>query len=213
MYVRTVKGKELNLSVYGKLWQRSLIMEDDETGTEWSHIMGKAMAGELKGSQLEVIPSVITDWKSWRARHPRTSVMDLPRTDERFVREYQRRRPENFVLGLSKLGRAKAYSFVTLKKEQLVQDTFEGDPIVVAYLPEAATATAFYRRTTKGKALNFAPGVTRQTLTDKETGSRWDALSGKGLSGPLKGEALELAPGIPSFREAWEKFYPDSEFR
>lgn len=195
------------------LWQRSLIMEDDETGTEWSHLMGKAMAGELKGTTLEVIPSVITDWKNWQARHPKTSVLDLPRTVDRFVREVQQKTPEKFVLGVAKLGQAKAYTFATLKKKQVIQDEFEGDPIVVAYLPEAATAMAFYRRTTKGGALNFEPKVTKQTLTDKETGSQWDALSGQCLSGPLKGEALELAPGIPSFRKAWEKFYPGAEIK
>ena len=50
MYARTVEERELTLQVSGMLWQRSLVMRDLETGTLWSHLMGKAMEGELKGT-------------------------------------------------------------------------------------------------------------------------------------------------------------------
>ena len=48
MYVRQVNDLTLTFRVSGKLWNRSLIMSDVETRTEWSHLLGRAMAGKLK---------------------------------------------------------------------------------------------------------------------------------------------------------------------
>ena len=41
------------------LWNRSLVMYDVETKSNWSHILGRAMDGEMKGTRLEMLPSEI----------------------------------------------------------------------------------------------------------------------------------------------------------
>ncbi len=208
MYARKVGDQELNLTVSGWLWNRSLIMRDVETGTMWSHILGKAMEGKLKGRELELIPSQITTWKSWKTLNPSTTVLDMSRTAKEFVRELQQA-PGRFVLGVHRLGKeAKAYPYDTLKKEQVVNDRV-GKTNVVVFFDRVSTAAAVYSREVDDKTLTFelsAPGMMR----DKETGSSWDSNSGRCLKGKLEGNSLKPITGVPSFRKAWFRFFPES---
>ena len=75
MYARRVADHTLTLLVSGKLWRNSLIMQDLETGTLWSHVTGEALDGELTGHSLEVIPAVHTTWAEWYAEHPATRLL------------------------------------------------------------------------------------------------------------------------------------------
>jgi hypothetical protein len=70
VYDRTVNEKLLTLCVSGQLWNRSLVMLDIETRSLWSHILGEAMAGELKGQLLKPIPSDMVTWAAWKRDHP-----------------------------------------------------------------------------------------------------------------------------------------------
>ena len=59
------------------LWNRSLVMIDEETGSLWSHLLGEAMQGPLQGTQLEAVPSEMVTWESWRREHPQTTVREV----------------------------------------------------------------------------------------------------------------------------------------
>ena len=63
-------------------------MYDRETDSLWSHLLGEAMKGPLKGSELKQIPSVMTDWKTWRTQHPESTVLWLSRTSHEYRREF-----------------------------------------------------------------------------------------------------------------------------
>jgi hypothetical protein len=65
----------LNFIVSGKLWRNSLIMQDQETGSLWSHVTGECLEGEYVGTQLEMIPVVQTTWQEWSKDHPGTRVL------------------------------------------------------------------------------------------------------------------------------------------
>lgn len=75
VYARSIGDTTLTLLVSGKLWRNSLIMQDEETGTLWSHVSGRAMDGPLAGRQLPSVPSVQTTWSAWKAAHPETRVL------------------------------------------------------------------------------------------------------------------------------------------
>ena len=78
VYARSLGDTTLTLIVSGKLWRNSLIMQDEETGTLWSHVSGEALSGPLAGRQLATIPSVQTTWSEWVAAHPGTRVLEKP---------------------------------------------------------------------------------------------------------------------------------------
>lgn len=190
------------------LWNRSLVMIDQETKSLWAHLLGEAMRGPLKGEQLETIPSIITDWASWRRNHPETTVLNMSRT----AREFQTdvfRRPELFVLGMAG-GEAKAWPLDQLKKQPVVNDTFDDVPVLIVFDPNTGTAWSYDRRV-DGKTLDFAmrkDGV----VIDRQTGSPWHYGQGVATEGPLKGNNLRPALGIISYRRAWETFHPRTNF-
>ncbi len=45
MYDRKVKDQTLTFAVSGLLWNSSLVMLDQETGSLWSHILGTCERG------------------------------------------------------------------------------------------------------------------------------------------------------------------------
>ena len=75
VHVRQVEDRTLNFIVSGKLWRNSLVMQDKETGSLWSHVTGECLEGEYKGVQLEMIPVVQTTWEQWSADHSETRVL------------------------------------------------------------------------------------------------------------------------------------------
>ncbi len=76
MHARQVGDQTLTFSVSGKLWRNSLVMQDKETGSLWSHVTGECLEGEYLGTQLEMIPVVQTTWRQWSADHPATRVLE-----------------------------------------------------------------------------------------------------------------------------------------
>ena len=65
MYDRELEGKEHNFGVVG-VDEGTLIMYDDETQSYWSQLIGKAVSGDMEGTQLEKIPSTsATRTSSW----------------------------------------------------------------------------------------------------------------------------------------------------
>lgn len=183
-------------------------MEDKETGSLWSHILGRAMRGPLEGTQLEIIPAVMTTWKAWRRDHPKTTVLNLPRTVNNYTASFYRD-PSAFVFAVVLAGQARAYSLARLAAEPIVQEIVAGVPILVVFDRESTAAT-LHRRTLDGKTLTFR--VDGDRLTDEQTQSTWDRRRAVAVDGPLKGKTLEPIPAILSYRRSWETFHPDSTY-
>jgi len=208
VYAATVRDRPLTFQVSGMLWNRSLVMRDLETKTLWSHILGEAMQGELKGEKLKIIPSTIASWRSWKADHPETTVLALDRTARQFKTDFQKR-PGTFVLGLAVRGKTKAYPFDVLKEQPVINDTFDEHPILITF-DEKSTGARMYLRTIDNRTLTFE-AAKDGTLTDKESHSTWNPATGRCTKGELNGQSLKPLPAIISFRKAWNTFHPDSE--
>lgn len=232
MYARQVKGKELTFGVSGKLIMNALVMYDHQTGTLWSHFLGRAVKGPMKGTQLEVIPALQTTWERWKGRHPNTLVLEKrcsfgggrysgyfrsgaagimgeTHTDDRLpVKER--------VIGVFLDGDAKAYGFRAMEDRPLVNDRVGGRPLLVVFDEPSRTGVVFSREVgdrtltfepTGGEPGRDGPGM---LMLDRETGTRWDALEGTALSGPLKGEELHRMPSNYAFWFAWKDYHPET---
>jgi hypothetical protein len=62
-YDRTVDGRPLEFGVSGKLADDDLVMYDRETESEWKQSLGEAIAGELEGERLEMLPAAMTTYR------------------------------------------------------------------------------------------------------------------------------------------------------
>ena len=209
MYGRTVQGKTLTFGVSGLLWNRSLVMYDSETRSLWSHILGKAMSGKLLGTRLHSLPAVMTDWKSWRAAHPETTVLKMRRTSTDYQSSFQKQRGK-FVLAIVTAGEARAYPFEVLAEKRVVNDQLQQTPVVVTFDAES-TQARMYERQIAGRTLTFQP-VAGKRMTDQETQSTWNAQTGACLEGPFKGQMLPAMAAIVSYAKAWRRFHPDSAY-
>jgi len=207
VYARDVNDQKLTFAVSGKLWNRSLVIQDEETNSLWSHLLGEAMQGPLKGKRLEQIPSVMTDWEAWRREHPGGTVVVWDRTSRDYTRDAYKRLGD-FVLGVVLDGKANAWGFDHLQKNPLLQETFQGHEVLVVFDKPSATARLFDRRI-KDRVLTFHLKDSKRI--DRETGSVWNPITGAAEDGPLKGAYLHALPAIVSFRTAWMTFHPQSK--
>jgi hypothetical protein len=209
-------------------------MYDHQTESLWSHLVGAAVTGPMKGERLKPLQSIFTPWDKWRKLYPQTKVLSSGRSIfSGSVRDpyesYYRSRdtgiiptrlqdnriyPKEYVLGLVIDDRAKAYPYSTLSREPVVNDVFQGVPLLVVFDAESATGVVF-RRNFDGKTLSFktSPRAERGqlTLVDNETGSLWSGMTGTVLRGPLKGKQLAPQPATPSFWFGWVDHYPKTE--
>ena len=210
VYARAVEERTLTFLVSGMLWNRSLVMMDKETESLWSHILGEAMQGELKGAKLEVLPSSMTTWEEWRRDYPQTDVLNLSRTHERFTRAfYSDRDPASFVFGWSIDLEPYSCSFETLQEHPILNLKLGGRPLLVTFDPGSLSPHLFSRRVGDGELRFVAEGEGR--MRDEGTGSVWDRSTGQCIEGDLKGRRLEHWVGIVSYRRAWDVFHPDSK--
>lgn len=205
VYSRVVGGRTLTFAVSGQLWKKSLVMYDRETRSLWSQLQGKARVGAYNGTVLELLPSVVTDWQTWSRTRPESTVAWFDSGSQEFTRElYDSAR---FVLGIAEGGRAKAWSFTDLLRRGAINDTWAGEPVVAVMEPASRTARLYLRKVA-GRTLTFRM---EEGLTDRETGTTWEPVTGTGVSGSLAGESLSALPAVIALREVWLDLYPRSQ--
>lgn len=157
MYDREIRGRTLSFGVSGKLYRNSLIMYDRQTGSLWSHFLGAAVEGPLRGAKLTFLPSTFTSWETWRRRHPRTLALSAgPYAVDSYGGYYgsgqtgilgTRKRdtrldPKDLVLGVLAPA-TKAYSFEDLERLGRIRDTLAGEQVEIVYDEPSRTAAAF----------------------------------------------------------------------
>jgi hypothetical protein len=229
VYARQVEGTVYTFGVSGKLIRNAMVMYDHQTRSLWSHFLGQAVKGELVGTVLDFVPVTHTTWAAWRELNPDTLVLDKRGRSSRdsyqsyytngsagvigeSVRAERLPRKER-VVGVAGATGVKAYSFSALELTPVVNDTF-ADLDVVVLLDAAIQTGLAYSRTVEGRTLTFdlAPdGVGIFTaLVDRETGSRWLALTGRAVVGEMKGATLERVLSHLSFWFAWTDWNPET---
>ena len=208
------------------------VFQDRETGSRWQQSSLRAISGPLQGEPLELYPFLLTDWREWRRLHPDTLVLKpLPGYAERIPEENEmirrglfgegsappgllrvddRLKPRTMILGLDVGASSEAFPLSILREARVIHVDLGGQPVLIVHQPASDTTTAFVARA-GGKTLQFRAADAHATeLTDKETGSRWDAY-GKCFSGPLKGSQLESLILEPEYWFAWSEFHPDTK--
>ena len=225
VYAREIEGGTLTFGVSGKLLMNGLVMYDRETDSLWSQVSGHAIYGTYDGSQLTILPALMTTWSSWLEEYPDTKILDKNGRQEYSFDPYEpyygddsvglfgrsvndeRLDAKELVAGVVVEGRAKAYPFSELSGSPATNDELGGVPVLVAFESQSRSASV-YSRTVNGRTLTFE--TRRGDLTDTETGSVWSVLTGRALRGELAGFRLSAIPSVTLFWFAWADFYPDT---
>lgn len=208
---------------------QNFMMIDEQTGTWWQQVTGKAVQGPLAGKRLTRVPSDEVRLAIWRQEHPNTTVMAH---QEAFAERYLKAEweenladfpvPDALVTGRDALGardvvigvtvgeQSKAYSREVLRADGPIVDYLGGVPIVLAIDTDGQSVRGFDRRLA-GRTLELfaVPDAETFQMLDAETGSTWD-FSGQAIEGDAVGQKLTRVQTMGSFWFDWRNQNPDT---
>ncbi len=206
---------------------QNFLMRDEETGTFWQQISGRAISGPLAGSQLELVYSDELTFALWRGEDASGTVLKPVAT---YAGHYEAKdwdvrtakaptvlnfpqtslQSRDLVLGVNAFGVSRAYPVARVLAEKLIEDRLGGDAVMLlvgpdersirvfrARLPNSEETPEYYRRTGAAKAL----------FIDSATGSEWD-FTGCAVSGRLQGLCLEPVWAIKDYWFDWRNYHP-----
>ncbi len=189
-------------------------MEDKQTGSEWSHILGEAMSGRLTGTKLTIVPSVMTNWRRWKAQHPKTTVTMIEPSSRGFETKMLTDETDRFGFGLVYGGKSRLWKFDDLLHQPVLNDELGSLALAIYFDPTTQTPVAWARKTSASKGdsgvVRLTFRATEQGVQDIETQSTWDMRAGVASDGPLEGTSLTAVPAIVTFNRAWLRFHPES---
>jgi len=189
VYARTLGGKTFTFQVSGKLWRNSLIMQDRETGSSWSHVTGRAIDGKTKGAQLEKLEAVETTWELWYAAHPDTAV--LKKSEEVLASHYQEYFDDPKRMGMFRA----QWLTEKMSGKTLVYGAAVG-PHAVAVTDEALAG---------GTLVQVDLGGTPVVVSRTADGGVRAFIKGS------DGQELESVAVTPVYWFAWSNFYPNTK--
>jgi len=203
VYSRRLREKTLTFGHEGVLYRASFMLYDKGTRSLWVHTTGACVKGPLKGERLRFLAASVVPWKTWKAQHPATRVLQ-GKADRQFMGTLSLRyRPHDFGLSVGQGDAPKLVLFSDLAKHGVINDTLarKGDhplPIVVVYDRTTRTARAFERGS---RTFRLEGGV----LVASD-GTRWDSLR---LTREDSNERLVQIPATQWLIERWRGFYPN----
>jgi len=210
-------------------------MRDDETGTWWQQVTGKAIHGPLKGRQLKGVFHDELSFAIWKRESPQGRVL---RADEKIAaagKTYEsadwetrvgrmrvvegtdvdrRLAPRTLVIGVTVNGKSVAYPLSALQKQGPIIDSVGSVPIIVVLGEDNRSVRAF-ERTVDGRRLELfrkkddEPSHNPLELVDAETGSTWN-FEGKAIAGPLAGSQLKKVFVLEDYWFDWRLYHPDT---
>jgi len=206
-------------------------MRDDQTGTFWQQISGRAISGPLAGEQLKPVYSDELTFGLWR--HEATGGTVL-RPVKKYSGDYETKNWEvrmkkartvldfpnsglqsrDLVLGIDAYGASRAYPVQRILKEKLIEDRLGGEPILLVVGPDEKSIRIFRARLQSSEP---APDYYRETgrplsanaplFMDSATGSEW-SFEGCAMAGKAKGACLSPISGTKDYWFDWRNYHP-----
>jgi uncharacterized protein DUF3179 len=230
VWTRTVNGRVLHFYLAG-INNQNFLMRDQETGTWWQQITGKAIYGPLQGAALELVLSDELTFGEWRTESPSGQVLAPV---AKYTKEYDSNwepdvaklpvvisfpntelKSRDVVIGLTIQGTARAYRWETFAKQSPVVDRVNGTPLLLVLGPDGKSFRVFESRIDGHDAeffLQTSFGADGQavkkdwTLLDTLTTSQWN-FQGCATSGPAQGKCLTQIPALKDYWFDWRNYH------
>lgn len=201
---REVNGEEIVFGNQGALWGNAMTWWDHETGTVWSQPIGEAIVGPRKGDKVELLPSELTLWASWREAHPETLALDARGGFDGFSLQ-------QMALVVDFGTEVAAYPVPSLRRTGgVVNDVVAGVEVAVLIDPTDEQRWRVFSRRLDDAVVDLT--LVDGQLLDAASGTRFDPTRGVGRGGDLDGQTLDLLPAFTSFPDDVHTFWPDARF-
>lgn len=144
---------------------------------------------------------------------PRDGIPSIDHPEFKGVDRYREFSNQSEVLGVFYNNVAKAYPINIMDWHEIVNDDFNGKPVVVTYCPLCGSGIAF------GALVNGEPsefGVSGLLynsdvlLYDRKTNSLWSQILARAVSGPMKDSELEIVSTHRMSLGTWKELHPKS---
>jgi hypothetical protein len=226
-------GRVFSPFVHGKIESFRLVgmdhfnamFEDAATKSWWQQETGTAIAGPLKGTSLQEIPSQQVTLAAWLRKYPNSSILqpdtiyaeeykDLADFDKGTIKGSFEKRDsaswqfKSWVVGVVDDKSAKAYDWNELVSKKIIQDSLPGLPIVLV-LENDTTSFHVWNRNVNGNSFHFVKDTQTDLLKDVNTQSIWN-MDGLCLEGALKGQQLKIIQSYQEFWHSWKTFHPNT---
>lgn len=225
-------GRVFSPFVNGKLESFRLVgmdhfnamFEDATTGSWWQQATGKVIAGPLKGAAFKELTSKQLTLAAWLREYPNSQVMQ---PDTSFKKDYdnlaeydngtlksglEKRdsaswKRKSWVIGVMHKNASKAYDWNELLKAEVINDSVEGLPVLLAMEKDKGSFHV-YNRLVNGARLRFGKGST-DVFIDENTHSIWN-MDGVCVEGTMRGEKLSVVQSYQEFWHSWSTFHPNT---
>ena len=228
-----MNGKALHFYLAG-INNQNFLMRDQETGTWWQQITGRAIYGPLQGAALQLVLSDELSFGEWRSESPSGKVLAPV---AKYTKEYDSNwepqvaklpvvisfpgtelKSRDVVVGLTLDGAARAYPWEAFAKQSPVVDRVNGTPLLLVLGPDSKSFRVFVSRIDGRDAEFFlqsnasADGPSEKKdwmLLDTMTASKWN-FEGCASSGPAQGKCLDRVPALKDYWFDWRNYHPDT---
>lgn len=106
------------------------------------------------------------------------------------------------------------YPYQILVWHEIVNDDFEGEPVLITYCPLCYTGIVF-ERVIKGESIEFGTSGklwnSNLVMYDRKTDSLWSQIKGEAIVGEMTGTTLETLPSDTMEFGVWKENYPSGE--
>jgi len=194
------------------------MFEDATTKSWWRQVTGEAVAGPLKGEVLPEVQSSQLTLKKWFELYPNAVVMQLDEASKESydsLGKFERGRSKgkltrtdslswkdkSWVVGIQINAESKAYDWIRLKEERIINDKVGGKPIVLAVAADDQSFTAFER---PSETDNFTLRNDTLFVNDKSYN-----FSGRDLA--TLSERLKGVKAYQEFWHSWRTFHPNTK--
>ena len=211
MWKRTISGKVLNFHLAG-INNQNFIMRDEQTGSYWQQVSGKAISGPMKGAALELASTDELAFGLWKSEAPYGTVLQISGQDtasyEKDWEEKLKKYPtllsvseskipsRELVVGHSINGSERAYPVQRVVDQRVIQDKLGGVNVIIVAGPDNRSVRAF-----RSKNLEFFRREGEEWfLMDSADAKDWDF---RGCSGK---KCLEQVPLLKDFWFDWRQY-------
>jgi Protein of unknown function (DUF3179) len=225
-----VDGRRLTFRLAG-INNQNFVMRDQQTGSWWQQVTGRAFHGPLAGRALRLVPHDELTFATWRTEQPvgRVLQMDaaIDREEEYATADWERGiaklpvrvaaapggplEPRTIVVGISLHGASKAWPRASVLAAGATVDQVADLPVVLVAASDGRSLRAFDRRV-GGRTLTFIRAgaeVKTGVLLDLETMSEWD-FRGRAVKGELAGAELGRVEILLDYWFDWKTYHPDT---
>jgi Protein of unknown function (DUF3179) len=198
-------------------------MRDRETASWWQQVTGRAIAGELAGSALELMPNDELTFALWKSESPHALVLapvaghekDYDKEWEKEVAKYpapltfpgQGLKDRDVVLGVEIGGQARAFPLEKVRGASPVEDKVGGVPVALVTGPDGESVRVFRSQWNGLDIELYRDAQSPEWRLLDSQGNTWN-FAGCATSGPAAGQCLEKINFLKDYWFDWKNYNP-----